>query len=223
MCGRFAQISPLPRVAVRFEAVLKSGLPPRYNVAPQQKAVVVRLDLRRGIRRLEDLTWGLLPAWAAKKKDAHPLINARAETLSEKPSFKEPFARRRCLVPVDGFYEWKREGEQKIPHYFSMKDQKMFALAGLWDSFMRDKEEVVTFTIVTTAANGLMAPIHERMPVILDPSEEAAWLDPGLADPEVLKRYLRPFDPDRMTFCPVSPYVSNARNEGPECIRPINE
>lgn len=221
MCGRFAQFTPLPKAAMRFEAVLRSSLSPRYNVSPQQKAAIVRLDARKGIRKLEDLTWGLLPAWAAKKKDAHPLVNARAETLAEKPSFKEAFAKRRCLVPVDGFYEWKKEGERKVPHFFSMKGGGLFALAGLWDSFERDKEEVVTFTIVTTAANVLMAPVHERMPVILGSSDVPVWLDPGLTDAKVLERYLRPYEGPDLEARPVSPYVSDSKNEGPNCITGI--
>jgi len=218
MCGRFAQHSPLVRSALRFEAVLKSSLRPRYNVAPGQKAVLIRWDARKGIRRLEDMTWGLVPPWAAEKKDAHPLINARAETLSEKPSFKEAFLTRRCLVPADGFYEWKKEGEEKKPYYFSMKDKKVFAMAGLWESYTKDKKVFTTFTIITTRANELIAPLHERMPVILPLSAVAVWLDPNLSDPSVLRRYLQPSDPGSMEVRPLSPYVNDAKNEGPDCL-----
>jgi len=207
---------------MRFEAVLKADLPPRYNVSPQSDAAVVRLDPKKVIRKIEPLTWGLMPAWMTRRKDAHPLVNARAETLAEKPSFKEAFAKRRCLIPVDGFYEWKREGEAKIPHYFSMKDRRMFALAGLWDSYEKDKKRFETFAIVTTAANPLMAPVHDRMPVIVDRDDIPVWLDPGLSDFEVLKRYLRPYDGEGLQATPVSTYVSNSQNEGPDCIQAAN-
>jgi len=221
MCGRFAQFTPLSRAAMRFEAALKADLPPRYNIAPQAEAAVVRLDPKKVIRKIEPLIWGLIPAWMSRKKDAHPLNNARAETLAEKPSFKESFAKRRCLVPVDGFYEWRRDGETKIPHYFSMKDGGMFALAGLWDFYEKDKRRFETFTIVTTAANPLMAPVHDRMPVILPPEDIPVWLDPGLSDYDVLKRYLRPYDGEGLRATPVSSFVSNSKNEGPDCIKTI--
>jgi putative SOS response-associated peptidase YedK len=221
VCGRFAQFTPLPKAALRFEAVLKAELPPRYNVSPQSDAAVVRLDPRKVIRKIETLTWGLMPSWMVGRKDAHPLINARAETLAEKPSFKEAFAQRRCLIPVDGFYEWKREGGAKVPHYFSMRDGGMFALAGLWDSHEKDRKRVDTFTIVTTGANALMAPVHDRMPVIIGRDDIPVWLDPGLSDFEVLKRFLRPSEGEGLQAVPVSAYVSHSKNEGPDCIKAV--
>jgi putative SOS response-associated peptidase YedK len=221
MCGRFAQITPLPKVSLLFEAVLQSSLPPRYNVAPGQKVAVVLFDTRKGIRRLENMLWGFLPAWAVGRKEAHPLINARAETLAEKPSFKESFAKRRCLIPADGFFEWRKKGQEKQPFYFRPRDGGVFALAGLWDLAGKDRGQSGTFTIVTTQANELMSSIHERMPVIVSQKDIPAWLNPDCEDPLILKRYLQPYSSLRMDAFPVSSFVNDAKNEGPDCVQAV--
>jgi putative SOS response-associated peptidase YedK len=219
VCGRYAQYSPAEAIADAFGASLESdAVSPRYNAAPMQWLPVVR---RRssGERVVQVLRWGLLPSWAKDESTAARLINARAETVAEKPSFRAAFRKRRCIVPANGFYEWATRPDGKQPFYIHSPDGSLLALAGLWERWMRpeDAAAIDTFTIVTTSANAMVGALHDRMPVILTPDDVAAWLDPETA-PEVLQSLLMPCPDERLVSHPVSRVVGNVRNEGPELI-----
>jgi putative SOS response-associated peptidase YedK len=193
-----------------------------YNVAPTQPIAVVRLKPEGAGRRLDWLRWGLIPNWCEELPRAAPMINARAETAAEKPAFRSPFRQRRCLVPSDGFYEWQKQGDRKQPYCIRRKDGKPFAFAGLWDAWKTPENEVLeSCTILTTEANDLLRPVHDRMPVILQPSDFDRWLDPRLQKPEDVQSLLRPYATDAMTAFPISSYVNSTKNEGPKCVEPM--
>ena len=185
MCGRYTLITDIKKVAEAFGVAPTLEAQPRYNVAPTQEVVSI---LRNGEVHLDRLRWGLIPTWAKEEAIGSKMINARAETLAEKPSFKRLLRSRRCLVIADGFYEWQAQGGKgKIPMYITLKDQQPFAFAGLWDLWKRpDGEELRTCTIVTTEPNELVASIHNRMPVILGPHARDLWLDSDLHDEQAL-------------------------------------
>ncbi len=218
--------TPAPALAKLFD-LDAPPLEPRYNVAPSQPLLTVRLD-RDGEREWALLRWGLVPSWAKDPGIGNSLINARSETAPEKPSFRAAFKRRRCLVPADGFFEWQRRNKGKQPYYITLKDGKPFAFAGLWEMWTGPGgEELQTCTLLTTEANELVQPLHDRMPVILAPQDFDLWLGkPGDADKEeitVLRHLLHPFPAEKMQAGPVSKSVNNPRNEGPECIEPVTE
>lgn len=220
MCGRFTRRVDRKTVAADFGLALDQvpELDPRYNVAPTQDILIVRQ--RSGAREAALARWGLIPSWANDMKIGYQLINARAETLASKPSFREAFKRRRCLVVADGFYEWQKTRKQKQPYHIRLVDDEPFGFAGLWETWHAPDGEVVeSCTIVTTDANELVRPLHDRMPVILDRSRYAEWLDEK-ADPTTLGGLLIPFPAGRMSVSPVSTFVNNARNEAPACIEP---
>jgi putative SOS response-associated peptidase YedK len=222
MCGRFsqAQIAELDREV--FRLLEMPALEPRYNIAPTQNVAVVR-ERRNGERVLQLLRWGLIPSWAKDPAIGNRMINARAETLAAKPAFKRPFARQRCIVPADGFYEWKRTDGAKQPYYIRREDGGPLAFAGLWDRWRSDGDATVdSFTIVTTTPNDLVAPIHNRMPAILLPDGYDMWLDPEGRDVDDLSSLLGPYPAEDMTAYPVSRFVNNPRNEGPECVSPAS-
>ncbi len=223
MCGRFsqAQIAELDREV--FELLSVPRLEPRYNIAPTQDAAVVRVGSTQE-REMVPLRWGLIPAWAKDPTIGNRMINARAETLAEKPAFKDAFAERRCLVPADGFYEWEKLRDRKQPHYVRVGGGQVFAFAGLWERWWdrASGEQRETFTIVTTEPNALLRPIHNRMPVIIAPESYGRWLDPETRDPESLADLLVPYPPERMSAYPVSTYVNKPDNEGPECVQPVD-
>ncbi len=213
MCGRYTQTADAKTLAGRFR-LAKPGVEarPRYNVAPGQSAPVVILE---GGRRQGLYRWGLVPAWAKDPTVGHRMINARAETASEKPAFREPFARRRCLVPADGFYEWRRAGKQRLPIRFSRVDGAPFAFAGLWDEWRSPEgEDLRTFTILTTGPNALVAPVHDRMPVILREEGEERWLDPT-SGPETLRALLVPCAAAELTARPASARANSPRDDDP--------
>jgi putative SOS response-associated peptidase YedK len=224
MCGRFsqAQIAELDREV--FELLSVPRLEPRYNVAPTQDAAVVRVGRTRE-RELVPLRWGLIPSWAKDSAIGNRMINARAETLAEKPAFREAFAERRCLVPADGFYEWEKMRHRKQPHYVRVGGGQVFAFAGLWERWWdrASGAQRETFTIVTTEPNTLLEPIHNRMPVIIAPDDYDRWLDPENRDAASLSDLLAPYPPERMSAYPVSTYVNKPENEGPECVRPLDQ
>ena len=225
MCGRFAQVTPLQQLARQFQAVSKmAALESCYNISPAANVAVVRISPRSRNRVLESLQWGLVPHWTKDPSKGPGLANARAETIEEKPSFKEPFKTQRCLVPVDGFYEWQQGGKAKQPYYFSMNDQKPFALAGLWDFWKPTAKQkgvsIVSFTLITTASNALMEPIYDRMPVILDEENFDLWLSPDYGDTEILKYFLKPYSAEKMRAEAVSAFVNATSNQGPQCIEP---
>lgn len=221
MCGRFtqAEIAALDREV--FKLLEVPGLEPRYNVAPTQDAAVIREEHGAG-RRIVRLRWGLIPAWADDPAIGHRTINARAESLADKPAFRDAFERRRCLVPADGFYEWEKTPHGKQPVYVKPRHGGVFAFAGLWERWLgAGTGPLESFTVVTTDANDLVRPVHDRMPAILEPADYDRWLDPAHRDPGGLTALLRPYPADRMTLYPVSRYVNDPNNEGPACVEPL--
>ena len=220
MCGRYTLATPVNRLAEAFGFDASApDLPPNYNVAPTQTvAAVLRND---GARRLEMLRWGLVPSWADDPGIGSRMINARSETAPEKPSFRRAFRDRRCLIPADGFYEWRRENGGKQPYHFRMKDGHPFAFAGLWESWRGDGEDVLrTCALLTTEPNGVASPIHNRMPVILPPDAYDAWLDPE-AERQELEALLVPYEgEEEMEAYPVSRFVNSPGNNDERCIEP---
>jgi putative SOS response-associated peptidase YedK len=214
MCGRYKLAVPKERLPSLFDAgPLHTDYQPRYNIAPTTAAPVVRIaDTGRVI---EMMRWGLIPHWSKEPTTKCATFNARAEDAADKPTYRGPMRYRRCLVPCDGFYEWKKIGEKaKQPYLIQMADEEPFAMAGLGDCW---QDELQSFTVLTTAPNALMATIHNRMPVILDREHWPRWLDPDITDPAELTHLLRPFSAELMMAVQVSSYVNNARNEGPAC------
>jgi putative SOS response-associated peptidase YedK len=216
MCGRYG-VTDVQHIGERFQFSLAldlSGIPPRYNAAPTQRLPVI--TEQAGQRRLDVLTWGLVPSWA--KDRTRPVINARAEGIQDKPTFRTPFRRSRCLVPATFFFEWQAAGKAKHPYLIRPTDQALFAFAGLYDVH-RDPVagDLHSFAIVTTEPNALVAPIHHRMPVILRPDDEGVWLDPATSALE-LQLLLGPYPAERMEAYPVGPAVNSARNDGPALL-----
>jgi putative SOS response-associated peptidase YedK len=224
MCGRYQVNTPVEDIARRFGAKLTDAaaqLAPRYNVAPSLAVPVVRV--RRDVRELAALTWGLVPNWSKDRSGSKP-INARAETIFEKAMFRTAILRRRCLIPADGFYEWQQRTAGKQPWHVGMLDGSLFAFAGIWDYWAKEgAEPVVSCAIVVTDANELMARIHDRMPVIVAADDYSRWLDPELHNPVEIRTMLTPYPADEMKAYPISTLVNNAKNEGPELIRPMAE
>jgi len=223
MCGRFDQHTLPYRYAGYVEAILRStpnDPPPRYNVAPQTCAWVARTR-RDGTREMVPLLWGLVSYWAEDpKKAAHP-INARAETAATRPMFRQLMAMRRCVIPVDGFYEWQATPSGKQPHYVRLADGAPMLLAGLWDRWKRgDATPIESFTILTTDANDRVARLHDRMPAIIDPADLARWLDVRGTDAAAARALLHPYRSEAIDTYPVSRAVNTATNEGPELIAP---
>lgn len=218
MCGRFNQTASGEEIAEAFDLDQVPSLAPRYNIAPIQPVPVVGLQPRTGRRGLSTLKWGLVPQGSLGGERG--FINARAETAWRKPSFRGSFARRRCLVPATGFYEWqKTEGKRRKPWLLRLASGRVFAFAGLWEP-PAGEETSPTFTILTTEPNELAARVHDRMPVILDPADYAAWLDPAVAAAPPLRALLRPFPAGAMTAFPVSSAVNNPAFDDPSCIAP---
>ncbi len=215
MCGRFSLSAPSEEIGALFGLEALAARAPRYNIAPTQTVAAVRQE--GGARRLVELRWGLVPGWAKDDAIGARLINARAETLSEKPSFRGAFKARRCLIPADGFYEWQKtgKGRAKQPFHLRRPDGKPFAFAGLWERWTRGAEPLESCAIITTEANGLLRPIHDRMPVILGPESFDTWLGEPAPDPAALAALLRPCPDDLLTAVPVSTAVNNPRFDGP--------
>ena len=216
MCGRFAQRKPRKAVAKAFNVEVPE-VQPRFNVAPGQPVLVVREA--GGDREAATLKWGLIPSWAKEAPKGAGLINARSETVAEKPAFREAFRRRRCLIPADGFYEWARGGARKQPYFFRMRDDSPFAFAGLWERWEGDGEPVETCTILTTAANETVAPVHDRMPVILAPEDFDLWL--GEDAPDARRSLLRPYEASAILRHPVSTLVNSPGSQGAELIEEL--
>ena len=220
MCGRFIQSTRADQLAKRFNLLAMPDLTPRYNIAPSQPVLALRMT-EPGQREAMSLRWGLIPAWSSEPRTAYSTINARAETVAEKPTYRQAFRQRRCLIPADGFYEWRKEGSRKQPYCIAPTDGQLLTFAGLWEHWEREGQLVESCTILVTAANALIAPIHDRMPVILAPEDEARWLDPALTDPAVLKPLLRPCHPARLRVWPVSTAVNAPGHDGPELMAPL--
>jgi putative SOS response-associated peptidase YedK len=219
MCGRFSLTQSTEAIADSFELENLPDLSPRYNIAPSQPIATV---IQESERQFQWMQWGLIPSWAKDPSIGNKLINARAETVSEKPSFRSAFKRRRCLIVADGFYEWQKVEGRKQPYYIQRQDGKPFAFAGLWERWQPPTgEEIVTCTIVTTSANALMQPIHERMPVILLLDSYDRWLDPNESDRKLLQDLLQPCASEVLKAFPISSTVNNPANDNPDCIVPV--
>jgi len=226
MCGRFT-LHTDPRILAKLFGLDETPyLEPRYNIAPTQPVAIVRLG-QRGDREWTHVHWGLIPSWSKDPSIGARMINARSETVAEKPSFRAAFRRRRCLVPADGFYEWQKAGKGKQPFYITLRDGDPFAIAGLWEYWEgADGSALESCTLLTTEPNEKLAEIHNRMPVILHAEDYDEWLGDGTevrpSEQSALFHLLRAYEADAMVTTPVSPYVNNARNEGPQCIEPVH-
>jgi putative SOS response-associated peptidase YedK len=221
MCGRFAFYSPAEATAALFGATGSTDFGPRYNIAPTQDIAAVRNAGEEGEgRELVALRWGLVPFWAKDPAIGNRMINARAETVAEKPAYRAAYRHRRCLVLADGFYEWHREGTAKIPYFISLASEEPFAFAGLWEHWRSKEtgESLQTATLITTQANDFLAPLHHRMPVILEADRAERWL---AGDNELIGT--AGLDCPRLRAWPVDRRVNNARNEGDELIEPDGE
>ena len=218
MCGRYALTSSPEEIAERFNLVwARLEASAHYNIAPSQMVSVVR-DTGQG-RELVFLKWGLIPSWAKDSTIGVKLINARAETLANKPAFRSAYRYRHCLIPADAFYEWKPVAGRKQPYCIRMSDQKLFAMAGLWEHWVNPSgEPLETCTIVTTDANARVAELHNRMPAIIAPGDYAAWLDASNTNAQQL---LRPFPSEQLIAYPVTPRVNNVKNDDAECLAPL--
>ena len=224
MCGRFTLRTPAHRLAEAFGVDALPNLAPRYNIAPTQDVVAIRHG--GAGRELTMLRWGLIPGWAKDPAIGARMINARAETVAEKPSFRAAFRQRRCLVAADGFYEWRKTAEApkapKQPYYIRLESDEPFAIAGLWERW-RDPagETVESCTLITTEANPELASIHHRMPVIVAAADYDAWLDPRPASADALHDLLRPYPGAEMTAFPIGRHVNNVHNDDPGCIEAL--
>ncbi len=194
----------------------------RYNIAPSTVVPAIRVRPETPAREAVGLQWGLVPFWSKDATGGARLANARAEGIASKPSFREPFRKRRCLVPASGFYEWQTLGKQKFPWFFQLKDEAPFVLAGLWEPWRgADGSVRETCSLITTTANAVVGVLHDRMPVILRGAGIDAWLDPGRHEPAQLEPLLAPLPGELMKATPVSPQMNNVRHEGPDCIAPV--
>ncbi len=222
MCGRFTlTVSPEDLQAAFPNFSIPGDIPPSYNIAPSQPVPVIPND---GENRLDFFLWGLIPSWTKPDKvGKYSLINARSETAAEKPSFKSSFRHHRCLILADGFYEWSKpkSGGTKTPYYFTLTDHKPFAFAGLWDTWVSPEGDAIkTACILTTSPNSIVKPVHDRMPVILEPSDYETWLEAQEDMLEDIQLLMKPYSAEGMVSYPVSTYVNSPRNNSPQCIQP---
>ena len=234
MCGRYTITKDLSEIGRLVRFICKVvDFKPRYNLAPRSQAPV--LIWEGGVATLKPMRWGLIPAWAKDESIGDQLTNARAETITDKTSFRRPFEKQRCLIPADGFYEWQTTPAGKQPFRFTRKDGGFFCMAGLWEKWHRPHREgelglddtgpsvdqtVETFTIITTEPNPMVAAVHNRMPVIIGPEHYQWWLQPDRFEPQFLKTLLRPYPAEDMACCRVSKLVNNARHDSPACLQP---
>jgi putative SOS response-associated peptidase YedK len=226
MCGRYTITVEEEILFARFKIRENCGEHlPRYNVAPTQKNPVVLVN-EKDQRIMTQMRWGLIPYWAKEESIGNKMINARLETITQKPSFKTAFAKRRCLVPADGYYEWNKTGtsKKKQPYRIVLKSRELFAFAGLWDEWRNPEgEKIKSYTIITTEADELVNKIHPRMPLILIPENEDKWIDPSYTNLESLHGLLQPYPSDLMEMYEVSPLVGKASVDQKELIRPVNQ
>ena len=220
MCGRYTLESDMSFLQMRFKfAASDMKYKPRYNIAPTQDVLTVTND---GDRHGQFMRWGLVPFWAKDLKIGYRMINAKAETLAERSAFRNAFKKRRCLVLADGFFEWRKDGKERIPTYIFLKSKEPFAFAGLWEIWKSPDDEIIpSCTIVTTEPNSFIEPIHNRMPVMLSEEAEALWLDPLTEDPMVLQQLLVPSPPELMDSYEISTLVNTPNNQGKELIEPV--
>lgn len=225
MCGRYTFTKPSDIVAMQFQVEVPLEIMPRYNIAPTQVSLIVRERIvnNRPKRELAAAQWGLVPSWAKDPSIGSRMINARSETLREKPSFRGPFKYRRCLVPADGFYEWQTVEKSKYPFHIGMRDRSLFAFAGLWEEWEQPEGYLETFTIITTEANEKTKTLHDRMPVILEQRDYAEWLNPYNQKSETLEHLFQSYPATDMEIYPVSTAVNRAGVDSPELIVPHPE
>lgn len=219
MCGRFVLFSPIMTIAKEFHVDQYSlDIKPSYNIAPSQNILIIRNEGKTIITRCR---WGFLPSWAKDRSIAYKMINARSETVAEKPAFRAAFKKQRCLIAADGFYEWKKEGKAKIPFFIKLKSDKPFGFAGLFNVWTSPEgEDISTCTIITTEANTLLAKIHDRMPVILPGKNHDLWLDPDIHESKELLPLLKPYPSKELEFRQVSSLVNSPAHNSPELIEP---
>ena len=217
MCGRFAQRSDPKRLAREFKVSDVPEVEPRYNIAPTQD--ILGVIESEDNREMKFFKWGLIPSWAKDAAMGARLINARSETVEEKPAFREAFKRRRCIIPADGFYEWQRTKGHKQPFFFQMKNETLFGFAGLWERWQGAEGQVIeSCTILTTEANEVLRPVHDRMPVIVHQDDYALWLNEDVRKRELLKDILRPYPAEGMIRYPVSTAINSPLNQGAQLI-----
>jgi putative SOS response-associated peptidase YedK len=222
MCGRYVRYTPVLELITRFGAErLSPNLPESsYNIAPTHEIVIINSE---GVKQIVPARWGLVPSWAKEPSIGNRMINARAETITKKPAFRHAFTKQRCLVPANGFYEWKTEGKRKIPMYFTVGSKEVFAFAGLYNVWTSPSGETLyTCTIITTEANEVVRPYHDRMPVILPRDKEGLWLDSSVADTETLLPLLRAYDADAMETWEVTPKLNRPEWDRAENIEPVS-
>ena len=223
MCGRFTLHTPKSRLLEAFHLAPTAhlGLMPRYNIAPSQPVPIIR-DTEAG-REMVLARWGLIPHWSKEPKTKYSTINARIETVAEKPVYRTPFKHRRCLIPADGFYEWKVTDGHKVPHHIRMKDGDVFALAGLWDHWEGDGESLESCSIIVMPANNVMTPLHNRMPAIIAPAHYDLWLDPRVTDKAEIMGSLNSAPSTRLVTYPVSTWVNSPKHDDDRCIHPSGD
>src|SRR3984957_7991232 len=225
MCGRYRVPKRKQVVKEHFDAVSGEGEEdwiPRYNVAPTQSVPVIRQHPKEPVRQLSMMRWGLIPSWAKNASDSARKINARSETATTTPAFRDPMKSRRCLIPADGFYEWQKTTAAKQPFCFEIKDGELFAFAGLWDRWKDPSGQwVKSCSILTTTPNAVTSAVHDRMPVILDRGDYDLWLDPGMTKVEAVSEMLKPYDARTMRSYPVSSRVNHVANDDAECSLPV--
>ena len=221
MCGRFVLKDNIKTLSKNFDFDQDDDVlfEPKYNITPGQNAPII---IKEETRKCAIMRWGLVPSWSNDPLIGFQMIDARSETVAQKPSFKNSLRKRRCIVPSNGFYEWKKlDNKTKTPYYIKMKNNKPFGFAGLWDTWNKDGANLTTFTIITTSPNELIKPIHDRMPVILKKEDEDLWLNPDIQNSDKILHLLKPFSSDDMETYEISTYVNNPRNEGEKCIVPV--
>ncbi len=225
MCGRYSLKTLTDALAEHFQLTTSPSLPPRYNIAPSQPIAIIRVHASRENRECVLARWGLLPSWAKDPGIGNRMIIARAETVAEKPAFRGPLAHSRCLVPADGYYEWQREGrmgQRKQPFYIRLRGGRPFAFAGLWESWAGPDGTIVeSCALLTTEPNASLKAIHDRMPVILAPTDYAVWLDPAVRQAQLLQPLFRPYPAEEMTAWPVSLRVNDPGHDDAACIEPL--
>lgn len=222
MCARFTLAAPPDALVELFDLDLLLDILPRYNVAPTQNVLSVRLS-SEGKREYVPLRWGLVPSWANDVAIGQKLLNARSETVGEKPAFRDAIRKRRCLIAADGFFEWKTADKKKLPYHIHRPDHRPFAFAGIWERWEApDGKPLETCSILTTAANDLLRPLHERMPVILPKQQHARWLDPNVKQAKELEDLFAPLPDDDLTMNAVTPKVNRPQFDDPSCIVPLD-
>lgn len=222
MCGRFFLTTDADTLQQQFHVADVAPVAPRYNIAPTQDVVAVCQN-GDGYRHVKTFRWGLIPQWAKDLSAGAKMINARSETVADKPSFRQPIRYHRCLIPASGFFEWLRQADgSKQPFYIQRKDGELLAMAGIWDTWKESGQVIESCSILTTAANNLVAKLHDRMPVLLSPTEYDQWLDRNITDPQQLMGMYTPYPSEPLQATPISPLINNARHDGPDCLEPLH-